>query len=263
MTASSDIYNFDGALEFIINENNQNIDLINAACDQAEEYSEIINNLKRLLGQSADDLHDQEKKSSFTLQKSEQKNIELANYVVSMDSELKTLRAKDKQAVKSAKISAKDLKAMAANKASQLESNKLLRKRVDRLTSELKEERGNLPQLETVYKNNTNEYLIVHPTKQSLGICHSKAGNVVLLYTDKTGVYLSAALDSHNQAVFSSPLQIGNNLSERTKKTIRNNSIRPSQQVIDFATQWLYRVNVVQKSTVKPQDIICKNEDAL
>ena len=185
-------------------------------------------------------------------------------HVASMDDELVSLQLTKKKMEHALKISDKNVKALKANNAKHKASNDVLRKRVTNLQSENKNHCDNIQKSKmevqadwiTIYSNSNLESLILHPQRHDV---HSKEehpdGSVVLLYTNNTGTYLTCAYSTQYGAAFSSFLNRDNNLADRTKNILMKNSIKPSIQIIEFAKKWLKKVNIDQQAVPNSIDV--------
>ena len=196
------------------------------------------------------------------LAKRDEKITELNELVKSLTSDLKSKDKSIASLKKDLSVSEKDLKSANANKAKALAKNKDLVTRNKKIIKDYNlESTATIKQLHTVYKNSKNEYLMVHPMKQSLNMNPKRAEDVVLLYTDKSGVYLSACLSEDNELVFSSFIKRDNDFTDTQLKKVDRNCIRASEEARAFAKKWLYKVNVTQPVHIKAEDLVCIVEE--
>lgn len=267
------VIDFETAMQFIIDERNNAIVEFNEIFDENESMRNTLNTANDLADKHIDlikennDLknqHQQLFESHESLLSAYNKviknNESLASSTKSTMVNYELLKGQKATVDKKYKVTQTELKKLKKLSAGHKSSNDTLRKQVARLTKELKEERtgkgktGDIPQLNTIYEVD-DEVLIVYPQRHKMNNGDSLVEQTVLLYTDMRGVYLTVCLDDDNQAVFSSPLNKGG-LSDRTVATYRKHSISPSETVRDYATQWLYRVNVGQNMKVERFDLM-------
>lgn len=246
----SEPLDFDTAMQFIIDDRNKSTIDFNEVFDQMEELKKenhVLTTMNELLKTENNEvkliLVDAEKLAS--------KHQDLsANYA--------SLVTQKSTTDKLLKIANKDLKQAKQNANKHKTNNATLTKRNERLTKEAKQERtkgvADIPQLNTIFEAD-NEILIVYPQIHKMNNGTSMVEQAVLLYTDRRGCFLTVCLGDDNEAIFSSPLR-PNDLSERTIATYRKHSISPSSEAQEFATKWLYRVNIQQKTKVEKVDLI-------
>ena len=113
-----------------------------------------------------------------------------------------------------------------------------------------------LQPLTTVYTKG-EEVLLIWPSQLELGVNGTKSKQTVLLYTDREGCYTTCFLDENNEVGFTTPIRNNAEISEQTRKLINKNCMQISEECKDFAQSWLYRLNVIQKGTIKPIDMTC------
>lgn len=245
-------FDFDTAMQGIIDDRNANTIEFNSLVDDNEEMS---GNLE-LLRVAHTDLFAKCEKQQSIIEDSVKVALAFGELKRSNALSIANESTKDKLI----KNLTADIKAAKEQVARNRKANTLLVSRNARLTKEAKTHReaktDNMAQFPCVY-NVDGEMLVVYPQMHRMNLGDgSKVDQAVLLFTDMSGVFLTACLDVNHEAVFSSPLRNGCNLSERTVNTYRKHSIRPSQAVVDFARIWLYRVNIEQKAQVEQVDLI-------
>lgn len=246
----SEQLDFDTAMQFLIDDRNKSTVEFNEVFDELEalkKENEVLTTMNELLKTENNDV----KLILVDAEKLAEKHTGLASNYQSLVSQKETTD-------KLLKVANKDLKQAKQNASKHKASNASLLKRNERLTKEAKAERAkrvvDIPQLNTVFEIE-NEVLIVYPQIHKMNNGTKMVEQAVLLYTDMRGCFLTAYLDENNEAVFSSPMR-PNDLSERTIATYRKHSISPSQEAQDFATKWLYRVNIQQKTKVERIDLV-------
>lgn len=247
---ANELLDFETAMQFIIDERNQSTTDFNDIIDETEQLrkqNEALTTLNRAL-----ELENNEVK--LILLDAEK----LAQKHKALESNYRSLTSQKETSDKLLRVANKDLKTAKHNSAKHKKSNAELAKRNERLTSQIKLDReknvADIPQLNTIY-DAKEEVLIVYPQIHRMNNGTSIVEQAVLLYTDRRGCFLTVCLDDNNEATFSSPLR-PNNLSERTIETYRKHSISPSKEVQEFATKWLYRINIEQKTKVEKVDLV-------
>ena len=116
-----------------------------------------------------------------------------------------------------------------------------------------------LQPLTTVYSKG-EDILLIWPNQLELGVNGNKTQQTVLLFTDRQGCYVTCFLDENNEVGFSTPIRNDAEISDRTKLIIQKNCLQVSNETAEFAQDWLYRVNVIQKGVIKPIDLTCFKE---
>lgn len=274
-TQPEEFQGIDHALQYIIDERNKLVTELNEAIDEIEEVSEQTDRLMSIVIKQKEELDPLREQLSnvngivenhATLLKDYndllKKNDSLAESLKATLYTNKALENQKETTARMLKVANKDLKQIKVNLVNQKKNNDTLSKKVTRLTKENKElatsgnsNGGVIPPLNCVYSVD-NEMLLIFPQRHVMHNGDSMIEQTVLLYTDLRGVYLTACLDDSYEAVFSSPLKPDCGLSERTVETYRKNSIRPSDEARQFASAWLYRVNVEQNMKVERVDMI-------
>lgn len=267
-----DFVDVESAWQFIIDDRNKTVDELNSALDELDvanvEIKKLINAVVKLKEESdpmrgqlkqAEDLADKHISLIKDYNDLLKKNNSLADSLRSTLVLNTSLEAQKTTTSKMLKVANKDLKQVKSNLANQKKNNTTLSKRCERLTKENKELATNsvvdMPPFCCVYHVG-DEQLYIFPQRHIMSNGDSIVEQTVLLYTDLMGVFLTTCLDDNNEAVFSSPLKPECTLSERTIETYSKNSISPSVEAREFATQWLYRVNIEQKTRVERADMI-------
>ena len=116
-----------------------------------------------------------------------------------------------------------------------------------------------LQPLTTVYSKD-EDVLLIWPSQLELGVNGKKSKQTALLFTDRQGCYVTCFLDENNEVGFSTPIRNDAEISDRTKLIIQKNCLQVSNETAEFAQDWLYRVNVIQKGIIKPIDLTCFKE---
>ena len=274
--ADCEFQGIDHALQYIINERNSLVTDLNTAMDELDEAKVQTEKLMSLVvkqKEELDPLRDQLAKvnsladNHATLLRDYndllKKNESLAESLTATLHTNKSLESQKATTSKLLKVANKDLKQVKSNLANQKKNNETLNKRCNRLTAENRElatmkkqdMNSQIPPFNCVYKVGYETFYIF-PQRHIMSNGTSTVEQTVLLYTDMRGVFLTTCLSDDNEAVFSSPLKPECNLSDRTVETYRKHSICPSDEAREFASQWLYRVNIEQKMKVERADMI-------
>jgi hypothetical protein len=115
---------------------------------------------------------------------------------------------------------------------------------------------GDLGQLTTVYSKG-NDVLLVYPSKLTIGTDAGKKEQVVLLYTNREGCFVTCVLGENNELNCSTFIDNNADISDRTKSTINRYTMSITSEAEAFAKEWMHRVNVTQKMQLHPADIKC------
>lgn len=112
--------------------------------------------------------------------------------------------------------------------------------------------------LYTCFINKQSDYeeiLQVYPHRLTLRHeDNSVSEQYTLLYTDKRGAYITAALEDEN-LVWSEQLVFDDATPERTRTLASKFTMKPSKEAESFAKTWLYTVNIIQGGRIKPTDL--------
>jgi hypothetical protein len=153
-------------------------------------------------------------------------------------------------------VAKKELKSL----KSQVKRNKAAMKAKDAKLAKLEKFKGKtedeITPLQTIYSTE-NDILQIYPQQLELGIEGKKRKQVALLYTDRKGCFITCCLDNDNEVAFSSFINHGADIAERTRALINKNTMQVPNCVAEFAQQWLYRVNVIQKMKIERIDLTC------
>lgn len=136
-------------------------------------------------------------------------------------------------------------------------SNNALTAKIERLQkSKPKTDKTALHEMACVYSKG-RDVLLVYPAKLELGIEDKRQDQVVLLYTDRKGCFVTVFLDNEDEVSCSSYINDDANVADRTKVLIRKNSMTISKEAAEFAQTWLIRVNRMQNMQIQPIDLTC------
>ena len=110
--------------------------------------------------------------------------------------------------------------------------------------------------LYTIYQTE-EEVLQIYPHELTLSHAGSHTSKQIpLIYSDKSGSYISAVLGEYNQVEWSSVAKFEDDTPDRTKNLVKKFlMLNPSERVTDIAKNWLYSVNVMQDRKIKPADV--------
>ncbi len=243
---------FNTALQSIIDHNNNQVDEFNELFDKYEEAS---NNLESLQAKQVETDRVMEAQHQ-AIKKNFDDNVALKQGMTTLkktsDHQLTQL-AKE---VKELKAANKKLKAANAEK----------QKKIDRLAKM----KANNPlavdkdgfinhELGWLYTIHQTEEEVLQINPHELTLSHAddhKSKQITLIYSDKTGSYLSAALGKDGEVEWSSVIKFEEDTPERTKNLVNKFlMLKPSDRATDIAKAWLYKVNTMQNRRIKHEDV--------
>ena len=156
-------------------------------------------------------------------------------------------------------VSKKDDKAKKEQVVRLKASNKVLESKVKRLEKKKPSTQNDkLQPLTTVYCKG-DDVLLVFPSLLEFGVDGEKKKQATLLYTNKTGCFVTCFLKNDNEVSFSTPINDKSEISQQTRNLIEKNCMSIPNEAADFAQSWLYRVNIQQGTTINPIDLTCFN----
>lgn len=248
---------FNEAVQAIIDHNNTQVDEFNELFDK---YEAVENKNEELLKKQSktDEVMNAQHKA---IKKNFEDNVALKQ-------SLSTLKTTSDHQIKQQNKELKELKD--ANKKLKAANNEK-QKKIDRLlkSTKLKNDplavdkdgfiNHELGWLYTIYQSK-EEVLQIYPHELTLGHqSGDKTVQIPLMYSNKSGSYLSAVLNADNELEWSSVIEFEDDTPERTKKTVNKFlSLKPSEKVQTIAKAWLYKVNIMQNRRIKQEDVQVK-----
>ena len=253
---------FDEAMINLIDIYNSNVSEFNQVVDELEELRVEVDNNKTTMGLQHEALEiavsnaqtiDKDYKA---LVSSSNKTIDTCNRQVekanrSLTEFKRTIKNRDHELT----VLKKEKKALKEQVKRLQAANKAKEAKLSKQTESKGINQSELPWF-TVWERD-DEVLIPCPKKLTMGTPDGKkdfGSQVTLMYSDKSGTYLTAILDDNNEVMFSSPVLFSDDTPERTKKICEKFTMKPSDEAREFCREWLYRINVVQKGIVKKSD---------
>lgn len=115
----------------------------------------------------------------------------------------------------------------------------------------------NLGAIYTLFTNYANNGEIIQLYPHSLSITSAegeKYKGFVLLYTSNAGTFQTLTLCDGDVNVVS-PIRFAEDTPERTKKLVEKFVTKPSDQALEFAHNWMHKVNIVQTGSLKVPDL--------
>ena len=244
---------FNAAVQAIIDNNNNQVDEFNELLDKYEAMSVDYDLLKTKLVETDKVMECQHQ----AIKKNFEDNVALKrsgealkkttdHQLQQMSKELKELKAANKK-----------LKAASSEKQKKIDRLSKTKQKNDPLAVDkngfINHELGHLY---TIYQSD-DEVLQIYP--HELTLSHKdgySSKQIPLIYSDKSGSYISAVLGEDNEVEWSSVAKFEDDTPERTQKLVKKFlMLKPSERVQEIAKNWLYKVNVMQSRKIKLVDV--------
>ena len=226
--------------------NDKTVDEFNEVVDKVEELSDSLESQNNILV----------KQHAALLKQDNDKKIFQANEE-SLKKQSVAYQLENQTLKRQIVIMKKDTKAIKEQVTRLKASSKLRDSKIKKLEkAKASKKDTKMDALDTIYCKN-QDVLVVYPAKLLLGFEDSKQQQVVLLYTDRKGCFVTCFLNSDNEAAFSSFIDEDAGISDQTRKLINKNTLQVPDDVAEFAQQWLYRINVIQKMEINAIDLVC------
>ena len=245
---------FNEAVQSIIDHNNAQVDEFNELFDKYEAVDSENEELLKKQSKTDEVMEAQHK----AIKKNFEDNVALKQ-------RLSTLKTTSDHQIKQ---QAKELKELKDTNKKLKSANNEKQKKIDRLmkSTKLKNDpiavdkdgfiNHELGWLYTIHQSK-DEVLQIYP--HELTLSHESGGKTVqipLIYSDKSGSYISAVLNSDNDVEWSSVAVFEDDTPERTKNMVKKFlMLKPSKEVQAIAKAWLYKVNIMQNRRIKQEDV--------
>lgn len=227
---------------------------------QVDEYNEIVELMEKQSQKLEEQGHALETQHQALLKTREDRRIYIANeeslkkQSVAFQIENKKLEHQISVLRKEAKTAKEQIKRNKSAIAARDAKIKKLEK-----SNPSNKETTKMGELNCVYSKG-KDVLLVYPSLLTLGVDGEKKEQVSLLYTDRSGSFITAFLDNNNEVAFSHFINQDAEISDRTRSLIHKNCIKISEEAGKFAETWLYKVNVMQNKVIQPIDLTCHKD---
>ena len=263
-TQPNDPPQFDELLQGLIDIRNKDVDEYNELSKRLEDTLSTLNVTETLAEERLkDNLALKE-----TLDKAILKIKEHRNQLTEYSAKNTSLEADAKQkltiaydTIEKQKTELKDLKALRKENKRLKEQNKRQQQaakgaqaQIERLKRRKADDNTDLGDLYTCYQT-PKEVVLVYPKPLLMGYDGTKTEQMVLLYTDLSGNYITACINEKGDILYSINYALPGNINPRTKATVMKYAIRPSERAEEIMKQWLIKVNHIQGMKLKPEDM--------
>lgn len=136
-------------------------------------------------------------------------------------------------------------------------ANTTLKARVERLQKTKAADGTNTISNLTCIYSVGDDALFVFPNPLTIGVDGTVDKQVILLYTNHSGCFVSVFLDSNDEVGASTFINKDSDIADRTKELIKKNTMQISDTAAEYAEQWLIRVNRHQRGRVNDIDLVC------